>query len=55
MSQTAGSVPFLVATLAVLIAAIALTVGGAATPILVVVWVGAALVAGSTVAVLRRR
>jgi hypothetical protein len=51
----AGLVPALVATAAVLIAAIALTVAGAATPIVVVVWIGAALVGASTLALVRRR
>ena len=52
---TAGLVPALVATAAVLVAAVALTIGGAPTPIVVVVWVGAATVGASTVVLLRRR
>lgn len=50
-----GLVPALVATAAVLVAAIALTLGGAATPIIVVVWIGAAVVGASTLALVRRR
>jgi len=52
---SAGLVPLLVAAIAVVIAAVALTIGGAATPIIVVVWIGAAVVGGSTFAVARRR
>lgn len=53
--RLAGLTPLLVASVAAVVAAVALTVGEAATAIVVVVWIGAAVVVGATIAVALRR
>lgn len=54
LRRTAALTPMLVATAAALVVAIALTIGGANTIILVIVWIATAVVAGATIAVARR-
>ena len=54
LRRTAALTPMLVSTAAVLIAAIALTIGGADTVFVVFIWIAVAIVAGATIAVARR-
>ena len=53
--RLAGLTPLLVASVAVVVAAVALTVGGTARAIVVIVWIAAVAVVGSTIAVALRR
>jgi hypothetical protein len=53
-ARVAGLMPMLVATAAVLVAAIALTVSDASTVFVVIAWIAVAMVAGALVAVARR-
>lgn len=52
--RIAGLTPMLVATVAVVVAAIALTVAGVAPVLVIAMWICAAVVGGATIAVARR-
>jgi hypothetical protein len=53
--RLAGLTPLLVATVAVIVAAVALTVSGAANAFVIVMWVAVAVVGGATISVALRR
>ncbi len=54
LRRTAALTPMLVATIAVVVAAISLTAADVATPFVVAMWLVVAVVGGATIAVARR-